>query len=88
MLGRSVDGMPAVSISPACKNLIRGFNGGYYFKKISTATGEASPDKSSRFADVHDALQYMFCGAGEMRKMIGRKSSLLPQQAQTNFSVL
>lgn len=88
VLGRSIDGKPAIRISPSCKNLIKGFNGGYFCKKVSTATGEADPDKSSRFADVHDALQYMFCGAGEMRRLLGRNGNLKPFMADTNFQVI
>lgn len=74
ILSRMVDGEPAIIISPECKHLIKGFNGGYQFKRISTsgdATYGDKPDKN-RFSDVQDALQYGLCGMGEMRQMLGR----------------
>lgn len=74
ILSRMVDGEPALLVSPACKHLIKGFNGGYQYKRISTsgdATYSEKPHKN-RFSDVQDALQYGLCGMGEMRQMLGR----------------
>ncbi len=51
-LTRLVDGEPAILISPKCKMLIKGFNGGYRRKD----NGEI--DKNM-FSHPHDALQYL-----------------------------
>lgn len=69
-------GVPAILISKACKMLIRGFNGGYKYKRLSvsgSAQYDEKPDKRSRFADVHDALQYLVLGVGEGYRMRGYK---------------
>lgn len=89
VLGRMVGGRPGVIVSPSCSMLVRGFNGGYQYKTVSSATpSDAKPDKRSRYADVHDALQYLLCGAGEMQRVLGRKSSYAgPVQADTSFGV-
>lgn len=75
VLNRNVDGDPALMVSPACKVLLGGFNGGYQYKKKNVAGDTASyleePEKN-RYSDAQDALQYMFCGAGETKKMFGR----------------
>lgn len=70
LLSTMVDGQPSLMVSPTCKFLIRGFNGGYMFRQISTAGGDSRIDErplKNRFADVHDALQYVACGIGALR---------------------
>ncbi len=77
VLSRLVNGKPAMIIDPRCKMLIRGFNGGYKYKRISSGGDtryDEKPDKTNRFADVHDALQYLLCGSGEGRKLKRGKS--------------
>lgn len=74
VLGRMVDGEPAFLLSPTCQTLRKGFNGGYHFKKISTAGDyrlDEKPNKN-RYADPHDALQYVLCGVGAIKEMLGR----------------
>lgn len=65
------DGKPYLLISPKCKHLIRGFNGGYRYKKLNVSGDDRYEDKpeKNRFSDAHDALQYMLCGMGEYNKM-------------------
>lgn len=74
-LSRMIDGMSGILIDPRCKVLIRGFEGGYQYKKvgISAERHEDKPDKNS-FSHVHDALQYMMLGGGEARKVLNRQS--------------
>lgn len=58
-------------IDPRCKNLIKGFEGGYHYKRLQV-TGERyeeTPNKN-RFSHVHDALQYLMLGGGEGRKLV------------------
>lgn len=68
-------GKPAVIVSPVCKMFVRGLSGGYKYKRLQaggTARYAPEPDKSVRFADVHDAGQYVVCGLGEYNKMTGK----------------
>lgn len=73
VLGRMIDGQPAIIFDQECKQLVRGFNGGYRYRKINTS-GDARYDpkpEKNRFADVHDALQYLLTGMGENKRMLG-----------------
>jgi len=76
VLERNQSGQPAMIVSPACKVLLRGFNGGYRYRKLNTSGGghyDDKPDKKNGpYADIHDALQYVLCGMGETSKMYGR----------------
>ena len=63
-LTRQVDGAPAFRLSPRCKVLRRGFNGGYKWRRmqLSSQGGDDAryadkPDKNS-YSHPHDALQY------------------------------
>jgi hypothetical protein len=84
-------GVPALWVSRACKILRRGFNGGYKYKRLSVSGGaryEDKPDKRTRFADVHDALQYLLIGMGEGRRMKGQsKNSSKPSAAKVGVNV-
>lgn len=75
-LNELVEGEPRLIVSPSCKMLRKGFNGGYNYKRYNTAGGPKyapEPDKRDNpYADVHDALQYAMVGAGEVRKVRGR----------------
>lgn len=79
LLNRNIEGKPALLVSPKCKMLTRGFEGGYRYKKLNVSGGiryAEKPDKSVRFADVHDAFQYMVTGMGELDNLFGRKRSV------------
>jgi len=69
MLSTLIDGQPMYMVSPTCKQTIRGFNGGYMFKQISSSGEMRTDDRplKNRFADVHDGLQYAACGIGANR---------------------
>jgi hypothetical protein len=58
-LRRLVDGSPAIIISPTCKILRQGFNGGYRRKRIKGTQDMYGdePDKNE-YSHIHDALQY------------------------------
>ena len=74
-LTRLVNGAePKLIVSPSCKHLVQGFNGGYHYKKVSSSGEERYNEKpeKNRFSDVHDALQYVLCGVGEMRETLGK----------------
>lgn len=89
-LERMVQGLPAIEVSPTCKVLLGGFNGGYRYKRLNVSGESKYDDKpeKNRYADVQDALQYMLCGMGETKRMLGRNKS--PRQtviARTNFKL-
>jgi hypothetical protein len=90
LLNTNVDGEPALVVSPRCKNLLGGFNGGYQYKKVA-GTGDDTRyhekvDKSNRFADSQDALQYIVCGSGQVRRLYGKGRRLQKtQRAKTSF---
>ena len=76
VLDRMIAGKPALVVSPACKVLLQGFNGGYKKKRLNVSgSSEEYDDKpeKNRYSDVQDALQYVLCGLGEMKKMKGSK---------------
>jgi hypothetical protein len=64
-LTKLIDGKCAFYLSPKCKTLRKGFNGGYRFLRVQVAGDERFrdvPDKN-RFSHPHDALQYLCQGA-------------------------
>jgi len=57
-LQRNVRGLPAFSVSPNCKTIINGFDGGYHFAKRRDGTLREVPEKNA-YSHPHDALQYI-----------------------------
>ena len=60
-LSRVFNGEPAFLIDNSCDNLITGFMGAYCYKEMVGMPGVflKKADKSSGYADSHDALQYI-----------------------------
>tara|TARA_R110000787_G_scaffold126383_2_gene237690 strand:+ start:1663 stop:3180 length:1518 start_codon:yes stop_codon:yes gene_type:complete len=73
-LQRMVDGHSGVLIDYRCKELIKGFEGGYHYRRMQVS-GERYEDKPSkdRYSHIHDALQYLMLGSGEGRQVMGFK---------------
>ena len=87
-LSRMIDGDSGMLIDPKCINIIKGFDGGYHYRRMQVS-GERYDEKpnKNRFSHIHDALQYMLLGAGEGRKLtIGGKTSKVVV-AKRNFDV-
>ena len=83
-----VDGESGILIDKSCINLIRGFAGGYHYRRLQVS-GERYDERpnKNRFSHIHDALQYLLLGAGEGRSLtIGTKYSK-PIIAKRNFDV-
>ena len=57
-LQRNVRGEPAFLVSPECKTIINGFDGGYHYAKRRDGTLREVPEKNS-YSHPHDALQYI-----------------------------
>lgn len=69
-LTRLAEKMAGLVIDPRCTNLIKGFEGGYHYRRlqVSGERYEETPNKN-RFSHVHDALQYLMLGGGEGRRL-------------------
>jgi hypothetical protein len=71
LLGQLYDGRPRLQISPSCRTLIAGMEGGYcYERKLRSAEIKTEPAKN-RFSHLCDSLGYMAIAMGEGRAMIG-----------------
>lgn len=57
-LQRAVHGDMAFQISPACKTIINGFDGGYHYAKRRDGSLREVPEKNI-YSHPHDALQYI-----------------------------
>ncbi|MBE0585866.1 MAG: TerL, partial [Desulfofustis sp.] len=60
-LNRLIDGKPAFLLSPTCKVLRKGFNGGYQFRRMQVAGSPRYSKKAdkNKWSHPHDALQYL-----------------------------
>ena len=87
-LARMIDGDSGMLIDPKCVNIIKGFDGGYHYRRMQVS-GERYDDKpnKNRFSHIHDALQYMLLGAGEGRSLTVGTKSAKPVVAKKNFNV-
>ena len=87
-LSRMIDGDSGILIDPKCINLIKGFDGGYHYRRMQVS-GERYDEKpnKNRFSHVHDALQYMLLGAGEGRQLTVGQKTARPIVAKKNFNV-
>lgn len=77
-----------IIISPTCTRYIAACEGGYRFKKLKIAgidAYEPEPDKRNGHADIADASQYLFLGAGEGRKMIVSPNTATPKKVATGY---
>ncbi|BAQ88161.1 large subunit terminase [uncultured Mediterranean phage uvMED] len=88
VLTRMVEGQSGVLIDRRCKELIKGFEGGYHYKRIQVS-GERYDDKPNkdRFSHIHDALQYLLLGSGEGRQVMGQFKQAKTFNARTEFDV-
>ena len=87
-LTKMVEGKPALLIDRRCPQLIKGFEGGYAYKRMEVS-GERYADKPDKnmFSHVHDAAQYLFLGAGEGRALMHSQKPARAIVAQRNFDV-
>lgn len=87
-LTKMVEGKPALLIDRRCPQLIKGFEGGYAYKRMEVS-GERYADKPDKnmFSHVHDAAQYLFLGAGEGRALMNTQKAARPVVAKRSFDV-
>ena len=83
-----VDGSPGLVLDPACVQLIKGFQGGYHYRRMSVS-GDRYEDRpfKNKFSHIHDALQYALLGAGEGRQILGGDRQTPIFQARRDFDV-
>ena len=70
-LNRMIEGQSGFLIDPRCRNIIKGFEGGYQYRRLQVS-GERFDDKPEKnhYSHIHDALQYLMLGAGEGRQVM------------------
>ena len=80
-LNRMVDGHPGIIISPKCRVLRKGFNGGYCYQLSKSGNGQVTSDtpKKNEWSHIHDALQYLLLGGGEYDVVMGKKITGKPR---------
>jgi hypothetical protein len=77
-----VDGVARLRLSPRCKILRKGFNGGYRYRRLQVSYDERyeeKPDKNS-YSHPHDALQYpcTMLAQNDVRKAAEERRGTLP----------
>lgn len=78
-LTRMVDGKPGFLISRSCRNLRKGFNGGYKFERVAVAGDERFREKpcKNRYSHPHDALQYLCLAAKRGYETISERNQVV-----------
>jgi hypothetical protein len=87
-LTKMIEGKSAFLIDRRCQQLIKGFEGGYQYRRMEVS-GERYSDKPDKnmFSHIHDALQYMMLGAGEGRALMNTQKPAMPVVAKRSFDV-
>lgn len=90
-LGKIVIGQPSILISNKCKNLRRGLNGGYQYKRVNVS-GERYADKpdKGKYSHVCNAFEMLIDGTGASRELLsGNKfKDSKPIKIESDWSVL
>jgi len=87
-LNKMADGQPAFLIDRRCPSLIKGFQGGYCYRRMQVS-GERFDDKPEKnmYSHIHDALQYLMLGAGEGRQLISGQKPLSSFNAKRDYDI-
>lgn len=88
VLSRMVNGEPGLLVDRRCSTLVKGFAGGYQYKRLNVS-GERYDERpcKNRYSHVHDALQYALMGAGEGRAITRGSAPVNPSIAGRSWSV-
>jgi hypothetical protein len=87
-LNKMVEGKPAFLMDRRCQQLIKGFEGGYAYKRMEVS-GERYADKPDKnmYSHIHDALQYLLLGAGEGRALMSNQKPSQVVQARKDYDI-
>jgi len=87
-LTKMVEGKPALLIDRRCPQLIKGFQGGYCYRRMQVS-GERYDDKPDKnmYSHIHDALQYLMLGAGEGRTLMNGQKPVKAFNARKGFDI-
>ena len=87
-LTKMAEGLPAFMIDRRCVTLIKGFQGGYCYRRMQVS-GERYDDKPEKnmYSHIHDALQYMMLGAGEGRSLMSGQKPVKAFNARKGFDI-
>ena len=87
-LNKMSEGKPAFLLDRRCSTLIKGFEGGYSYRRMEVS-GERYADKPDKnmYSHIHDALQYLLLGAGEGRSLMTNQKPAQATVVQRNFDV-
>ena len=82
------EGKPAFLVDRRCATLIKGFEGGYAYRRMEVS-GERYADKPDKnmYSHIHDALQYLLLGAGEGRSLMTNQKPAQVTVVKRNFDV-
>lgn len=93
LLGKLIDGEPALVISPECRMLRKACAGGYHYRRVQMASElryEQKPNKNE-FSHVAEALQYLCMGLGIGKEVVKPADHIpfgsRPQYAQTEYDM-
>jgi hypothetical protein len=90
VIDRMIDGRPALLVSPKCVTLKKGFTSGYCRRRINSKGPPRYEERAAKnkYSHPHDALQYMFLGAGEGRTLTqGQSNTKTKGKAKTKWPV-
>lgn len=70
-LGRRIEGVPGLVISPACMRLRQALRGGYHYALVHEGLNPRPAEKPAKDEHSHiaDALQYALAGGGEWHRL-------------------
>jgi hypothetical protein len=90
VLQQLYDGRPRLCISPNCRTLIAGLEGGYCYERRQRSTEIKTEPAKNRFSHLADALQYLCLAMGEGRAMVGLTPTYeaKPAQMRTGYRSL
>jgi len=90
VIDRMVDGRPALLVSPKCVTLKKGFTSGYCRRRINAKGPPRYEERANKnkYSHPHDALQYLFLGAGEGRTLTQGQGRTKPKgKAKTKWKL-
>jgi hypothetical protein len=76
-----------ITVSPTCTRYIAACEGGYRFRKLNVSgeVYDSEPDKRNGHADIADASQYLFLGAGEGKSFMKGSEPKRPVSVVTGY---